>query len=609
MKNIKISTRIYGLVVLLIAALIGTSGFSILKMQAIGVEIEDIAERDMPLTEKFTSVTLHQLEQAILFERSMSLSQRLSGDRANLAHFKVLEEEFSTLGHLVEDELKQAEAVLTNAIETAHTDKDKTEFRTLLAIMEKVHTEHKIYEELAEKTLHLAERGELQQALELAEEVEHQEKQIDKELVDALLDIEHFTEAALMTAEADERAAISVLLIAGSITVLLSAIAGFLITRTMTTRISEMNNAMEELANGAIDIEIPSLGLSNEIGQMASSLDIFKQNAIVKLRLEEEEREVARRREQRALDERQREQDQLESERKRDAETAARRQAREEKLNGMTVGFSETVEGILGIVAASSTQMESSAQSMSEVARKTEEESETVASAAEEATVSVQSVASATEELTSSINEISRQVSHSTNISGKAVETADGTSQTIRELAEAAQKIGDVVNLINDIAGQTNLLALNATIEAARAGDAGKGFAVVASEVKNLASQTAKATEDISAQIGSIQGATQNAVSSVEGIRKTIAEMNEIATMIASAVEEQGAATSEISRNIQEAATGTQSVSDSIVNVRAGSEQTGTASSEVLEASKTLSERFNILRQEVEQFVGSVKAI
>jgi methyl-accepting chemotaxis protein len=198
--------------------------------------------------------------------------------------------------------------------------------------------------------------------------------------------------------------------------------------------------------------------------------------------------------------------------------------------------------------------------------------------------------------------------SHSAQISSSAVEAAEGTNKTIRELAEAGQRIGDVVNMISDIAEQTNLLALNATIEAARAGDAGKGFAVVASEVKNLASQTAKATEDIGGQITSIQNTTQDAVSAIEGIGSTISEMNEIATTIAAAVEEQGAATSEISRNVQEAAQGTQDVSASIVTVKAGSTQTGEASEAVVAASGELGERFQGLQQEVEAFLKDIKS-
>ena len=385
-------------------------------------------------------------------------------------------------------------------------------------------------------------------------------------------------------------------LIIGAIVVLVVGVIGFFLSRTIAMPMVKLTGVMGALAEGDNDIEVPYQARADELGDMGQAVQVFKDNAIEKMRLEEEEKRAAGERER-----------QEEAERQRETEENAQRQARQENIDNLTSGFGETVEEVLTAVAAQSTEMESSAQSMTDIAKQTLDESVTVASAAEQATASVQTVASAAEELSSSISEISRQVAHSADISGKAVEAAEGTNQTIRDLAEAASRIGEVVDLINDIANQTNLLALNATIEAARAGDAGKGFAVVASEVKNLASQTAQATEDIGAQIGAIQGTTQEAVSAIEGIGSTIAEMNEIATTIASAVEEQGAATGEISRNVQEAARGTEDVSQSIVTVKSGSEQTGDASGSVLAASQELGERFQGLRSEVEKFLTDIK--
>jgi len=597
LANLKISWRIYGLVAVLLTISMGLSGFSILEMQSLGTEIEDIAERDMPLTEKLTTVTLHQLEQAVLFERSLALGEELSSDPSKLDHFKELEHEFAELGHKVAEELKKAEALLAEAIETAHSASDKAAFSELLEILKKVDVEHEDYEQLAEQTLHLIEGGELLHPGEIAEKIEHEQDQIDKELIHSLELIEHFTEAALIKLENDEHTAVNMLFVATGIALLLGVVAAFFLSRAVTVPIANMTMTMGTLAEGNNEIEVPSIGLTNEIGKMASAVQVFKDNAIENLRLQAEEENARTERRQRE-----------EADRQRESEEVATRQKRQDNIDGLTSGFGDTVEEILGVVAASSTEMESSAKSMSDIAKQTENESVTVASAAEQATASVQTVASAAEELTSSIDEISRQVSHSSEISGKAVQAAEGTNKTIRELAEAAQKIGEVVDLINDIANQTNLLALNATIEAARAGDAGKGFAVVASEVKNLASQTAQATEDISAQIGGIQTTTQEAVSAIEGIGTTITEMNEIATTIASAVEEQGAATNEISRNVQEAASGTQEVSESIVNVKTGSEQTGEASGNVLSASMELGERFQGLRTEVEKFLENIKA-
>jgi len=272
------------------------------------------------------------------------------------------------------------------------------------------------------------------------------------------------------------------------------------------------------------------------------------------------------------------------------------------------VRMANRVNEVVEVVASSATEMESSALAMSSTSEETSRQSSAVAAAAEEATTNVQTAAAAAEELSASIKEISSQVQESTEVAGRAVSQAESTNLTVQGLAESAQKVGEVVKLINDIAAQTNLLALNATIEAARAGDAGKGFAVVASEVKSLANQTAKATEEIAAQINDIQTATGEAVTAIDGIGKTITGVNEIATGIASAVEEQAAATQEIARNVTEAAKGTQEVSSNISSVQEAATETGSASSQVLEAAKELAGRANELREEVDKFVNGDSA-
>ncbi|MBC7580322.1 MAG: methyl-accepting chemotaxis protein, partial [Tardiphaga sp.] len=249
-----------------------------------------------------------------------------------------------------------------------------------------------------------------------------------------------------------------------------------------------------------------------------------------------------------------------------------------------------------------------SAGTLTATAERSEQLTTLVAAASEEASTNVQSVASATEEMASSVNEISRQVQDSARIASEAVVQAQTTNDRVAELAKAAARIGDVVELINTIAGQTNLLALNATIEAARAGEAGRGFAVVASEVKALAEQTARATGEISQQINGIQAATRESVNAIREIGDTIGRMSEIASTIASAVEEQGAATQEISRNVQQAAQGTQQVSANITDVQRGASETGSASSKVLTAAKSLSGESARLKLEVSKFLSSVRA-
>ena len=270
--------------------------------------------------------------------------------------------------------------------------------------------------------------------------------------------------------------------------------------------------------------------------------------------------------------------------------------------------FEESIKGVVETIASSGTELEASAQSMAAVADQANSRSAAVAAASEEASANVQTVAAAAEELSASITEIGRQVHQSNSICTGAVEEAKHVNDTMQNLAGGAQRIGEVVKLINDIASQTNLLALNATIEAARAGEAGKGFAVVANEVKSLANQTGKATEDIAAQINSIQGATRDAVGAIEGIGTTIGKINEIATAIAAAVEEQGTAIQEIARNVGQAASGTEDVSKNIGGVREVAGEAGQASNHVLMAARDLNVQSERLRNEVDKFLGIIRA-
>jgi methyl-accepting chemotaxis protein len=358
-----------------------------------------------------------------------------------------------------------------------------------------------------------------------------------------------------------------------------SAVVVFYTTRSIVPPLRSMTGAMAKLAGGDHGAEIPATGRRDEVGEMAKAVVVFKEN-MIKAKAAAEREAV----EQKA------------------------REARTQAVTKLTGDFDEEVTLVLKTVASASTELQSTATSMTATAEETSRQSTVVAAAAEEASTNVQTVASAAEELSSSITEISRQVSQSAKIAGKAVEEAARTNAQVEGLAQAAQKIGDVVKLINDIAGQTNLLALNATIEAARAGDAGKGFAVVASEVKSLANQTAKATEEIAAQITAIQTATKEAVGAIQGIGKTIAEINEIATGIASAVEEQGAATQEIARNVQQASAGTSEVTSNISGVNQAASDTGAAATQVLGAASDLSKQAETLRGQVEKFIAAVRA-
>ncbi len=363
------------------------------------------------------------------------------------------------------------------------------------------------------------------------------------------------------------------------LTIAAAAIAGFWVIRDISRGISSIITPMQDFTRGNLDAEVPHRGENTEIGTMANALQVFKEALLAK----------------------------------RDADAAAARDAedkiaRGQRLDHATRHFETMIGEIVETVSQASTKLESSADTLSSTIGLAQQRTAAVADASEHASTNVQSVASATEEMSSSINEISRQVQESARIAGDAVEQARSTNDSVSELSLAASRIGDVVELINTIAGQTNLLALNATIEAARAGEAGRGFAVVASEVKALAEQTAKATGEISQQIGGIQSATQNSVAAIKEIGQTISRMSEIASSIASAVEEQGAATQEISRNIQQAARGTHQVSANISEVRHGATEAGAASTEVLAAAQLLSKDSERLKTEVASFLQTVRA-
>jgi methyl-accepting chemotaxis protein len=365
------------------------------------------------------------------------------------------------------------------------------------------------------------------------------------------------------------------MLIAFALAVILVCGLSLLIGRSISNALASMVSAMTRLAGGDVGMVIPGLGRRDEIGEMAGAVV----NMIEAERLRAQQFEAEKRQaEQRKADMRQ-----------------------------LADAFESAVGEILETVSSAATELEASADTLTQAAERSQRLATTVASASEKASTNVQSVSSASEELTTSVNEISRQVQESSRVASEAVDQAQKTNGRVSELSMAASRIGDVVELINTIAGQTNLLALNATIEAARAGEAGRGFAVVASEVKALAEQTAKATGEISQQISGIQAATEESVGAIKEIGATIGRMSEISSTIAAAVEEQGAATQEISRNIQHAATGTQQVSSNITDVQHGATETGSASAQVHSAAKSLSSESNRLKLEVSKFLNSVR--
>ena len=383
--------------------------------------------------------------------------------------------------------------------------------------------------------------------------------------------------AAAQTSSARQSLILNVMLLAAALVLAIGSM--MVVGRRVITPLHAIRDGMLKVASGDLSVDVGYAERSDEIGSLVGALATFKQQAIEKMRIEQQERE-------------------------RNAGAATRQQT----VEGYIGEFESHVRGTLQQLGDASNQMRTTSDGMSEVSTQTNASVRVAAKASGEASLNVQSVASAAEELSSSINDISRQAAHAAGIAGRAVGQARATDSTVQGLAKTASRIGEVVGLINDIASQTNLLALNATIEAARAGEAGRGFAVVASEVKSLASQTAKATEDISEQIADMQKVAGEAIEAIKGIGGIIGEVNEVATAIAAAVEEQGAATQEITRSTQQAAQGTKNVSDNILGVSAGADAAGAAAQNVKTASEMLGDQTQQLRGQVDDFLGKIRA-
>lgn len=359
----------------------------------------------------------------------------------------------------------------------------------------------------------------------------------------------------------------------------LACVIGLVMARSLSGRISSLSDIMNKLAGGDTSVDVPAQSARDEISEMAASVDVFRENALERERLEAAQRETT-----------------LEQER----QAAA--------VANLISDFRSEVTQMLDAVYSNSEQMRVAAEDLNGVADETAGEASSASSASEAASTNVQTVASASEELSASIQEIRRQVQSTTEIVRSATQAAMQTNTKIEGLAEAAQRIGDVVNLISAIAEQTNLLALNATIEAARAGEAGRGFAVVASEVKELATQTAKATEEIEGQITEVQAATKDAVTAIAGITETMSQVDEYTGTIAAAVEQQGAATNEISGNVQDAAQGTQEVAQTIITISEKAQVTSSSAGQVLNASTDVNARTTDLRETVDRFLKAVAA-
>jgi methyl-accepting chemotaxis protein len=564
LARVKIITKILAVILLLGAVAVGTSWLGIRAMSSMNDDAETM-----------TSSAKRALEAARASTSVMSLSS---------AEFQVAldprPENRATVRKIVDEQMK--------LFKERFEDFGKTRDEKTRAMLPAIGDTMAAYEKSLQNTLRLADEA---SGVELAEHVERlrasavnsqiSANQLRAHMRTVVESLDDRVDAFARHASEEYRATSRQLTIVATIGILFGILAGYLIGQFGIVRpINLLKAVMEAFARNDLKADVPGLERRDELGDMARTVEVFKKNGL----------EVARlRTEQEASEKR------LAEQRKAD-------------MNKLANDFEGAVGEIIEAVSQASTELEASATALTATAVHATEVTTAVAAASEEASTNVQAVASATEEMASSVNEISRQVQESARMASEAVDQARKTNDRVGELSKAAARIGDVVELINTIAGQTNLLALNATIEAARAGEAGRGFAVVASEVKALAEQTAKATGEIGQQIAGIQSATQDSVNAIREISGTIEKLSEISSTIAAAVEQQGAATQEISRNVQQAAQGTQQVSSNITDVQRGAGETGSASSQVLSAAQSLSRDSNRLKLEVGEFLTTVRA-
>ena len=558
MQNIKIGTKI--ILVVLFVSLISLSSLAITSWKMAGIDTDYSGLLSGPAVE------------ALALARANRMLAATRGDTYGMLA-ETTPDRLQKLSQNLDDDARQFHAAMEDAKaavpeNAASTEAIATEYDRLFAIIRQV--------------AQLASAGDKDKATVLFGE------QVRPALNAAVDRISDYADAAAKTQDERSRQASdttrTVIVSTASIALvglLIGLVLAVVVARFgVVMPIKAIAAAMHRIAGGDKTVTVPGTGRGDEVGQMAGALAIFKENLLETDRLREEQ-EAARKRNE-----------------------AERRQM----MLNLADRLEQNVGGIVQSLNSAASEMHSTAQSMSATAEETSRQAGVVGAASEETSRNVQTVASATEELSASITEIGNRVTESNTIVGEAVSGASDANIKMQGLAEAAQKIGDVVSLINDIASQTNLLALNATIEAARAGEAGKGFAVVASEVKALATQTARATDEIASQVRSIQTATTSSVEAIENITRTVGRVSEISTIIASAVEEQGSATQEISRNIQQASVGTQEVSSNITGVTEAAQATGSAATQVLGVAAELGRNGAALKTQMDEFLSTVRA-
>ncbi len=580
-KGLSVQARIYSLVIVLLAIMVILSATALQRMASIGGKLNDIAKEDIPLTEMLQKITVHQLEQAILTERAITVIEvELVGGEATESVADI-RPRFEALAKQVDREIIEAEELAEHAITHSVSEATSKEFEKLLGLLKEAEKEHAEFDHLVLDLFDLAEAGGNADELHaLEKEIHKVEESLDKHLEDMLFEISAFTRAAGEQALQDEQVGIVLIAAVSGGGLIVSIVLAFFLTRSITRPIGSVTGAFRSLSDGDLTIETAEPFFHDEIAELTEALEVFRQKSVAAEKAEALEKE-----------------------------NRTRRARRQEELNQLIGIFGASIGGIFDLVARSTEDMATQSRTVEADASSTLALSEDLMEQSHRTSENAQYLSAATEEMVASIREITTQAVMSQQIAAEALGETDKTTQQVHELRDAAQKIGQVVELITDIAEQTNLLALNATIEAARAGEAGKGFAIVANEVKNLASQTANATSGITGHIEEIQFASSNVATAMGSIASINGRLSESATAIASAITEQESTTEEISRNIQAVADIAGTVSERVTKVKEQAENSERLSSDLGDVADRLKNEAGGLSGEVETFLGAIRNV
>ncbi|WOI09480.1 methyl-accepting chemotaxis protein [Thalassospira lucentensis] len=578
-RKLRISHRLFSLVGFLILSTVLVGGFGVYTMTKIGHELEEVADRDLPLNALLEKITQHQLEQAILMERALRIGN--VNAHAETETFDTVRHHFEEIAAQTDVEIAAARAMVDEFLKTSLSEDTRLEFDLVSGALDRIETEHRVYEDHVESIFDSVAKGDINSAslIEAVIRTEAEQENLNTEIENLLNRISSFTQTSMNMALADERNGKMMIAILSSLATLLGILMAVLLGRSISIPMKRLTFALSELADGKLDTPVPNSRFEDEVAEISVAMKVFQKNMIRARELEEAHKRIE------------------EKQRQRQAER-----------NHLVSVFGSSIGAVFARILGSSEEMVERANTVNANSGDTNNLATSVATEAEESSGNAQALSAATEEMVAAIGEISSQITQFSDVARNAVTYSETSKNEMRSLQTVADEIGQVVQLITQIAEQTNLLALNATIEAARAGDAGKGFAVVAGEVKSLANQTAKATEEISDRVARIQQVSNSSAEAISNVSEIVDSIDQYVSAIVGAIEEQNATTQEISRSVDFVSESARRVASNITGIRGRVEDVKTDAEEVNNAANTTAAEAALLSREVEIFLSAMQS-